>query len=498
LARIPAHTDFAIAARLNPPALYDGFINFALKMDPEHESQIKADLTRIDQTLGFKLREEVLEALGDSVYLFKLDGAPPGVVPAIGVIPLKNPQLAAASQQKIVDRLQQAFAGIQSPTGAAPRLNQVPGSNPAVYAIESGQPLPFTPCWCVTDKELVLAGNPQAIQAYLAQPRQSGSFAQNPIIAESLKDDSAPLVYFYSDLSKSFGQTYPQLLGALQLAKMQLIQRGMDLNIPEMPPAGAIQPHLIPSLSTIRRTKLGLEITDRVTLPGLNPSSSAFVGGVGTALLLPAVQAAREAARRAASMNNLRQIAVAMLNYLTVNKTFPPAYSTDPSGKPLLSWRVLILPYLEEGVLYKQFHLDEPWDSEHNKALIARMPQVYRNPNLAAGQGMTNYLTVRGPNTIFPGKEKIGVRDVTDGLSNTIITVEVPPNKAVIWTQPDDFEYDPQNPAKGLSGLRPNSFLAGFADGSVRAIANAIDPTILKYLFERNDKQVIPAEEMER
>jgi hypothetical protein len=498
LGRIPENADFAIAARLNPPAFYDAFIELALKMNPGKEAEIHADLAQMDQTLGFKLREEVLEALGDSVYLFSMDGAPAGAVTGVGVIPLKNPQLAARSQQKIVDRLQGMLSGAQSAAGAAPRLSRIPDSNPAIYAIETGQPLPFTPCWCVTEKELVFAANPQAIESYLKSPAQTGSFANNPIIAESLKGDYGPIVFFYSDLSKKFGPMYAQLAGGLQMIKMQLAQQGTDLNIPELPPAGAIQPHLIPSLSTIRRTKAGLEATDRVTLPGLNPSSAGTVGGVGVALLLPAVQAAREAARRVHSMNNMKQIALAMLNYLDNHRRFPPAYSTDKPGKPLLSWRVLILPYLEEEELYKQFHLDEPWDSEHNKALIERMPAVYQNPNLPAGQGKTNYLTVRGPNTIFPGQGEIRPKDIVDGFSNTIMTVEAPAKKAVVWTKPDDFEYDEQNPLRGLTGFRPGIFLAGLADGSVRPIVNSIDPKILKYLFERNDGQFIPEETMEK
>ncbi len=80
-------------------------------------------------------------------------------------------------------------------------------------------------------------------------------------------------------------------------------------------------------------------------------------------------------------MNNLKQIGLAMHNYESTFGTFPPAYIADKAtGKPLLSWRVAILPFLEQDALYKQFHLDEPWDSAHNKTLIARMPPVYRSP----------------------------------------------------------------------------------------------------------------------
>ena len=193
-------------------------------------------------------------------------------------------------------------------------------------------------------------------------------------------------------------------------------------------------------------------------------------------------------------MNNLKQIAVAMFNYHDANRTFPPAYRAGKGGKALLSWRVLILPFVEQDALYKEFHLDEPWDSEHNKKLIERMPKLYRSPASHAAPGMTNYLTVRGPNTAFPGDKGITVADITDGTSNTIMAVEVSDKKAVIWTKPDDFEFDEKNPLDGLGGLWPGGFLAAMCDGSVRLIRNSVDPKVLINLFIRNDGNVIPSD----
>ena len=89
----------------------------------------------------------------------------------------------------------------------------------------------------------------------------------------------------------------------------------------------------------------------------------------------------RGSAARSQCINNLKQIGLAMHNYHDQHKSFPPAYTVDKAGKPLLSWRVLILPYLEQNALYKEFHLDEPWDSPHNRTLIDRMPPTYRCPS---------------------------------------------------------------------------------------------------------------------
>ena len=172
------------------------------------------------------------------------------------------------------------------------------------------------------------------------------------------------------------------------------------------------------------------------------------------------------------SINNMKMIMLAMHNYHDANKRFPPAYKADKEGKPLLSWRVLILPMIEQADLYNQFHLDEPWDSENNKKLIAKMPAEYRSPNSKAGEGKTNYLTVRGENTVFPGKQGVRIADITDGTSFTIAIVEASDEKAVIWTKPDDFEY-----RQGKSAKRPCGPASGrFSGRFCRRIGHTFRP----------------------
>ena len=180
--------------------------------------------------------------------------------------------------------------------------------------------------------------------------------------------------------------------------------------------------------------------------------------------------------------------------YQEANGHFPPAYIADKkTGKPLLSWRVAILPYIDQDALYRQFHLDEPWDSENNKKWADVVIAVYRSPASAAKPGMTNYLTVRGKDTVFPGKEAITPAEITDGMSNTIMIVEANDAKAVPWAKPDDLEYDPKNPAAGLGGLFPGGFNAAFCDGSVRFMSSTIDAEILRQLFNRHDGQPVDA-----
>ena len=207
--------------------------------------------------------------------------------------------------------------------------------------------------------------------------------------------------------------------------------------------------------------------------------------------------------KRIKSTANLKAIGLAIHNYLDVHRAFPPAYIAGKDGKPLMSWRVLILPYLEHASLYREFRLDEPWDSENNKRLIDRMPVVYKSPfSKLSGEGKTNYLAVRGEKTIFSRAEGVTFQEIADGSSNTIMTVEVLDDRAVIWSKPEDFQYDEQHPLEGLCMRgedHPEVFLAGMANGSAQYLSVAIEPKTLNALFMRNSSEHVdkdrPAEE---
>ncbi|MEX0825023.1 MAG: DUF1559 domain-containing protein [Pirellulaceae bacterium] len=191
--------------------------------------------------------------------------------------------------------------------------------------------------------------------------------------------------------------------------------------------------------------------------------------GVLTALLLPAVSQARTAARSMQSSNNLKQIGLALHNYHDVHKALPPAYSTDSEGKPLLSWRVAILPYVESSPLYDQFHHDEPWDSPHNLSLLDQMPDVYRSPNATeTPSSESNYLAISAPRSLFPSTgETISFQDCPDGISNTLAVLEVF-DATVPWTQPDDVS--PAQAFKEISESPVPRHNAVMGDGSVRAL----------------------------
>jgi hypothetical protein len=211
-----------------------------------------------------------------------------------------------------------------------------------------------------------------------------------------------------------------------------------------------------------------------------------FLPAILVALLLPAVQAAREAARRNISINNMKQISLALLSHEDAKGSFPAAGGGVGDG-PQLSWRVHMLPYLEEQALYEQFHLDEPWDSEHNRALIAKMPQVFQDPNGRLPGGETAYLAVTGPGTAFgDGAIVSDLRDFKDGIARTVMFVEANPDQAVIWTKPEDWKFDPDNPTSGLGNSRPGGFLAAMGDGAIDFIHDKSDSDAVRAMMTRD------------
>lgn len=225
----------------------------------------------------------------------------------------------------------------------------------------------------------------------------------------------------------------------------------------------------------------------------LSVSASAEVNAALVGMLLPAVQKVREAAARTSSMNNIHQIGIAFHNYLSAYNVMPPAviYSKT-TGQPLYSWRVAILPYIEQENLYRQFHLEEPWDSPHNRTLIPLMPKVYAAPDDPPGQTKTRYqllTTSVDPMRDFAGamrtpfntKKQNGPRipvDFQDGTSNTILVVEA--KQPVEWTKPEDVPFTTAEALKNQLYLRGGVFTVGLADGSVRSIFQDISTKTLE------------------
>lgn len=212
-------------------------------------------------------------------------------------------------------------------------------------------------------------------------------------------------------------------------------------------------------------------------------------GEVASSILTPAVTAARDAAQRSQSMNNLRQIALAMHNYHDTHGHFPPAAVVGPDGKTLHSWRVELLPFLEAQPLYESYKQDEPWDSEHNKQVLAKMPSVFRDPHDGEDSTDSSYYVLTGKATVFAKPTGTRFQDITDGTSNTILTVEA--KRSIPWTKPEDIEYDPAKPLPELGGRYDEGFLTGFADGSVHFLAKSVTEANLRAMVTMAGGEVV-------
>lgn len=215
---------------------------------------------------------------------------------------------------------------------------------------------------------------------------------------------------------------------------------------------------------------------------------------------------ARPAAQRAQMINNYKMVALALHNYANQHGRFPPQAVRAADGRPLYSWRVLILPYMEAQGLHDRFHLDEPWDSPHNRALIAEMPSTFR-PFTDAPPGTTFLQAAIGPGTVWddpaglPYGEDGLVAAVPDGTDQTLVTVEAA--HPVPWTAPMDVVVTPGLPLLPLGGSLPGhedwlgrpkgtpGFVAGFVDGSVHYIKNSTQERTIRALTTRAGGEVV-------
>jgi type II secretory pathway pseudopilin PulG len=206
---------------------------------------------------------------------------------------------------------------------------------------------------------------------------------------------------------------------------------------------------------------------------------------------LPSVAAARQRAQLGQARNNLRMLAIAMYNYNNVYQHFPPAVLYGPDGKTPYSWRVAVLPFLEEEALYKQYHLDEPWDGPNNRKLLEKIPAVFRSPTESARSKSTNasYFVLAGPGTIFDGNKGTAFKEITDGLANTILLVEA--KRDIPWTKPEDILYDPDKPLPELGGYFPGVVNTAFADAMVRGLPSNISDKVLRRLITKADGQAV-------
>jgi prepilin-type processing-associated H-X9-DG protein len=287
-----------------------------------------------------------------------------------------------------------------------------------------------------------------------------------------------------------------QLPNAPPPANQRLAGEGFHIDPDKVPRANDLRRLLFPASMALSVDRQGANIVFRDPIPSI---SSPATSGIMIGLLLPAVQAAREAARRTQCVNNFKLIGLAMANYESSTGAFPAPAITDKQGKPLLSWRVAILPYLEQGTLYQKFKLDEPWDSPHNRALLKEMPPVYLCPSRAGVEPFTTtYQVFAGQGAVFEKGRGAKLAEITDGTANTIVVVEA--RNAVPWTKPDDLSFDPAAAPSlfGAGSTHPGGFNVLLADGSARFVSMSVDLKVFRSLITRGGNDFVPQGEFRR
>jgi len=199
------------------------------------------------------------------------------------------------------------------------------------------------------------------------------------------------------------------------------------------------------------------------------------IGAVLIALFLPGVRRSREPARRTQCLNNIRNIALALHNYEAHYHALPPAYTVNADGKPLHSWRTLILPYLDQKALYETIDLSKPWDDPANAVACNTRISIYHCPSDTCPMDHTTYLASVGPNGCFRLTEPRPLSDITDGLSETLMVIEAPSDRSVPWMSPDDADEQlilsigPESKLAHAAGMD-----AAFCDGRVRFLSAAM------------------------
>ena len=256
-----------------------------------------------------------------------------------------------------------------------------------------------------------------------------------------------------------------------------LIKQGLDMAKATLAVAQKDMPEPVkanfgPALSLADQSLGGIGMTktaSQIVLTLKRPASMDEAFPKLVAMVQASVTSARQAARRVQEMNNLRQLAMAMLIYEQSRGTFPPAVLRDSEGKAMWSWRVALLPYLGEKTLFDQLHRNEPWDSPHNLLAAKQTPRVFQSAD-RPNDGKTSIMVFTGEGTAFAGDKRFVLANAKDGPSNTILLVEAGPDKAVFWTKPEDLRLDAQNPMAALGQVAPEGILAAFFDGHVERL----------------------------
>lgn len=508
---LPRKTPFLSVFTLDIPGAYREGIRISrefadLVATDEEKARLEESLALLPEQLGLVPDEALLAPLDPLQAIYSDAGNGPFGF-GVGLMARVHD---AERLRTFVDGL---IERIPLPAGRGPQIVRTSKRGRDVISI--GQPgVPIWPSLAVDDKWLVAGLSVQSVDASLARidgklPAWKPTEELQPLLSRLPEAMSGFQISDPRDGLRASGQFVPMLMAGIQQARQQA---GVDGStpLPEMPSTDLVAEPLFPNVTVCTAHVGGMTWQTRQSLPTLPLGVSLEAPSVGTsavlvALLLPAVQQAREAARRTQSKNNLKQIALALHNYHDTFNEFPAGTVAGPE-KPedRLSWYVAILPYVDQAALYNQMVPKGALADEENVAARRNELAIFLNPGMQPDPmingGRTDYAGVAGLGADGPtlkiGDKKAGafgynearrIRDFTDGTSNTVMVGEVKVNRGA-WIQGGAGTIRPlvQQPyLNGPDGFGANS-VGGchfmLVDGSVRFVSEKIDAKVMEAL----------------
>ncbi len=452
LAAIPRSADFALAGRFDLNTNWKHVLDTLRKTDASMIDWFEYGLNAAGQQAGFDIQKDLIASLGDSWVVYNSPTEGGSLLTGLCAV------LAVRDRAKIegviekVERLATAAAtrGGNRPAPFAVRSTTV-GDKTISYVQVLEAPVPVAPAWCLTDDRLVIALAPQMVRSHLTRSAKAETLADNPAVARHLAaGDVTSLSYVDTNLMNQVIYSYLQYgatMGASALEK----EIGIRADLAKFPSFSTVSRFLQPAIGVTRRTETTWSSESHTVGPALGPAVVP-VAGMAMALILPQIQSAREAARQNTSRNNLRALGFAMFSFANRNGRYPDRATSSPDGKRLLSWRVQILPDIDRQALYDEFHHDEPWDSPHNRKLVAKMPPLFMHPSHPEllAQGKTLYQLPTGSGTAYEKDRGPTDESIRTPKDKTALIVEASLANAVEWTRPDDVQLDPDDPLANL------------------------------------------------
>lgn len=505
LTEIPADVTGCMVTRIPPRLLVEwitalGTVDMGLELE-------ETDSRWLNDFLGFDVEAELLPTLGDFAFLYgqvNLLAPTSGWMTAIRIDDsMSFPALFEQINLRVARWAEEN--GLDFSEGKAGEVTIYSLNVPSfVFPAE-------TVCWCYANDYLLVSLEKGTISKHLRARNRRESVRDVTAVARIYSDAEtwhlpAPIAITHVDIASAIGWAIPSLQ---MMAGNEEIVPGTQFTLRDLPSVESLVRGLEPSTTAMFSTPRGLEIVQRQTMPGTSPL---VVVGMGFATFSLSTERVEAQPAVFESVNNMRLLALAMHQYHDTYDRFPAAANINEDQQPLLSWRVHLLPFLGESDLYDEFHLDEPWDSEHNLQLLERMPACYAHPTLELEPGKTAYLGVVGPDAALVTTDNarmpprgVRVADITDGLSNTALFVEVNRDHAVFWTQPADFDSQAEGEllARLIGNWHDGQVNIALCDGSVWSNVGLTEETLRKILTRAGNERVdlwefLPRAEFER